>query len=203
MKYLKVIALVILISVCRRVPAEDASENIRVKGVLSVGATLKEGADKNSRPQDDENWKLAGASILVDGRSVQLDWSRAERIRDELFWWRLLRHGDARQIQADVTGHIKFVPVADFQRDRIVVNGFIDLGTQETAPTASGVAVPQLVVPGISATGFENPELPLTPPGKIAVIVIESLKVELVGADGQPRGTQPFRPRVTVEKAIE
>lgn len=180
----------------------DAADTglVRLKGLLSVFSTLKEGAEENSRPQDDENWKLAGASIQVGGRCIELDWSRSERIRDELFWWRVPRHGDFRLVQADVTGHLKFIPVAEFQKDHTVIRTVVDSETVDTDPAAGTSVEPAIVISPVFDIDSIESELPPTPPGKIAVLVIESLNVELVGPDGQVRGTQPPRPRVTAER---
>jgi hypothetical protein len=133
---------------------------VHLKGVLQVSTTLKAGADPNSRPQDDGAWELTNASVDAGGSVVNLDWNSCPAIRDALLWWRNLRHGDLRVGQAEVTGRMTFRRSGDIGG----ISG--DFG-------------------GIRVTPFDVSEQTLVP-----VVVVESLKVQLVGPEGWPRGPQ-------------
>ena len=131
---------------------------VHLKGGLSVSATLKPG----SRPQDDAACELTSATVHAGGTVIELDWSRSNKIRDELLWWRLPRHGDLRQVQAEVTGRMIFKPSKELGGDRTIPAGVSD----------------------------DTP---------VPVVIVESLKVQLVGVDGTRRGPQHDRKRVTAD----
>ena len=96
------------------------------------------------------------------GTEIALDWSKSDKIRKELLWWRLPRHGDLRTVQAEVTGRMIFKPSRD-------------LGTNRTVPAGVTDGTP------------------------VPVIVVQSLKIQLVGPDGEPKGPQYDRERVTFD----
>ena len=128
---------------------------VHLKGNLSIGTTLKSG----SRPQDEGACELISATIHAGGTEIALDWSKSDKIRKELLWWRLPRHSDFRTVQDEVTGRMIFKPSKE-------------LGTNRTIP--AGVT--------------DNTPVP--------VIVVESLKIQLVGPAGKRKGPQHDRERI-------
>ncbi len=122
---------------------------VQFKGTLFITSEFQPGA----RPQDDDASKLVGAYVSVDGTVLALDWSKSKAIHDELFWWRNPRHGDFRQVQAEVTGKMIFKPLKEIGGMR---------------PVQAGVS-------------SDTP---------VPVVIVESLKVQLVGSDGKPQGKQ-------------
>ena len=104
---------------------------VHLRGRLSVTTAVEPGG----RPQDDAACELTSATVHAGGTVIELDWSRSDRIRDELLWWRLPRHGDLRQVQAEVTGRMVFMPSRDLGGDRTVPAG-----------VSGGTSVPVVIV---------------------------------------------------------
>ena len=132
---------------------EHGSITVQLKGRLSLGITPPKGKGKVAR-------KMTSANVMAGGTLIKLDWSKSDSIRDELLWWTVPRHGDFREIQAEVTGKL------EFRAPQMVT------GARQIQPAISG--------------GTREP-----------VVVVESLKVQLVDHDGHPSGPQLDRTRVT------
>jgi hypothetical protein len=101
------------------IPALFSGPPIAVKfsGPLELGSSMNADADF----QDLSARKLTDADVIAGGTTIHLDWSRSSRIRDELLWWTIPRAGDARSPYAEVTGHLKFMPLKDLDQSAKVV----------------------------------------------------------------------------------
>jgi hypothetical protein len=117
----------------------DGVIEMHLKGTLQVGATLKKDAPSNVRVLDDRAYELSSAMVMAGGQEVALDWSESDEVRDELIYWRVLRHGDQRGVQADVTGRMVFRPAKD-------VGGW----RQNTRGIAADTPVPVVIVKSIT-----------------------------------------------------
>ncbi|GAB5444291.1 MAG: hypothetical protein Fues2KO_46400 [Fuerstiella sp.] len=99
--------------------ADDVSEphaspgpaeiEVRMRGALSVASkeVVTDDARKSDEPADA---RLLSATVMAGGRPIELDWNHSDRIRDELYYWRVIRHGDLRLVHATVTGRLEFRP---------------------------------------------------------------------------------------------
>lgn len=101
------------------IPASFSGPPIFVKfsGPLELGSSMSADADS----QDLSARTLTDADVIAGGTSIHLDWSRSSRIRDELLWWTIARAGDARSPYAEVTGHLRFMPLKELDQSAKVM----------------------------------------------------------------------------------
>ena len=82
-----------------------------------VASSLNAGADYH----DLSARTLIDADVIAGGTTIHLDWSQSSRIRDDLLWWTIERTGDGRSPYAEVTGHLKFMPLNELDQSAKVV----------------------------------------------------------------------------------
>lgn len=83
-----------------------------MRGALSVAST--DVVTDDAHPSDEPaQSRLVSATVTAGGRPIELDWKHSNRIRDELYYWRVIRHGDFRLVHATVTGRLEFRPDPD------------------------------------------------------------------------------------------
>ena len=136
---------------------------VHLAGPLRTSFSFNPDADPAAQFKEVAAKELEAASVKAGGTTIHLDWSRSDKIRDELLWWSVPHHGDVRIVQAEVTGQMVFKPLREL--DQTI----------------------QFAQAGVSAD---------TP---VPVVIVESIKVQLVGPDRKPGGPQPNRELVTAE----
>ncbi len=136
---------------------------VQLKGTIHVLRMMHGSSTRNSVRQD---LKTISATIDCAGTQISIDSDNNEAIENELMWWHKVRHGDLREIQAEVTGRLVFRQPADLFGIRQVTS------TSLTTPVV---------------TSSQNP---------IPFVVVDSLRIQLVGPEGTASGSQLNRPTV-------
>jgi len=101
-----------LVFIANSVPAQDG---FATKGAttdaISVEFSGQLLTSTVSKPDSIEPEELASAEVVAAGTTIYLDWSKSDKIRDELLWWSTPRAGDIRTPHAAVKGRMVFRPL--------------------------------------------------------------------------------------------
>ena len=87
---------------------QSSAIDVKFSGRLTTSTVSKPGA---AGPEE-----LSSAEVHAAGTVVHLDWSRSQKIRDELLWWSVPRAGDIRLPYAEVSGRMQFKPLRELDR---------------------------------------------------------------------------------------